>query len=338
MLGAFFVFCYLARTAGKGFEMICVDATSLAKKITSGQRRALARGLTLVESSQPSHQEMALQLFSALKPARRSFRLGVTGPPGAGKSSLIESLVLSWVKEGDKVAILAVDPSSQRTGGSLLGDKTRMGAIAQLPNVFIRPSPTGDQLGGLGRRTSLMCSLLERAGFGRIIVETVGVGQSEISASYLVDKLLLVALPGAGDEVQGIKRGLMEEVDLIAVNKADLGTSKATVAVLRSALRVFRRDVPVIEVSAHTGQGLERLGELLSQNDSISQPERSRGELHFFDNYMLNAVRKMLTEDSADWAQLRDQVKSGEKDLLQVMPELTGLLQDLRSSLEEPRD
>lgn len=293
----------------------------LAEGVMKGQRRALARALTLVESDLREHQRLALELFERLGPASRAYRLGITGPPGAGKSTVIEQLVLPWIEQGHKVAVLAIDPSSRRTGGSLLGDKTRMGQIADDPRVFIRPSPNGQTLGGLGRRTPLLCALLERAGFDRLVVETVGVGQSEITARFLVDRLLLVALPGAGDEVQGIKRGLMEEVDVVAVNKADLGTSKAAVANLRSALRVFRREVPVLAISALTGEGLEELRGLLQQTP-LANPE---GEAYFFEQHSLEILRRRLGE-SSDWKALRERVSRGELDFLTVLPELERLL------------
>lgn len=306
----------------------------LAKQIRAGHRRALARGLTLVESQLPQHERLALGLFEALGSSPRAFRLGVTGPPGAGKSTLVERIVTQWVQEGERVAVLAVDPSSQRTGGSLLGDKTRMGEISDRPEVFIRPSPTGEHLGGLGRRTPLMCALFERAGYSKVVVETVGVGQSEIAASYLVDLLLLVALPGAGDEVQGIKRGLMEEVDLVAVNKADLGQAKSTVAILRSALRVFRREVAVLAVSAQEGTGLEALMEKLSHAEAKSLGDRTRGELHFFDQFFLESLKRRLHQEGTRWAALRCAVERGEIDFLGALPELTRQLDEALARME----
>ena len=313
----------------------------LARRVQAGERRALARSLTLVESHNPGHEKDSLQLFESLGPGSKSFRLGVTGPPGAGKSTLIEQLVLAWVKAGHKVAVLAVDPSSRKTGGSLLGDKTRMGEISHLPNVFVRPSPSRQHLGGLGRRTPLMCSLLERAGYSRIVVETVGVGQSEIGARYLVDHLLLVALPGAGDEVQGIKRGLMEEIDVVAVNKADLGASKATAAVLRSAFRVFKRDVPVLEISALQGEGLEPLvAELeqraerlhLSETSSVTLAER---ESHIFEQHSLECLLGLL-KGSKEWAGMKAELDSGAADFLQLLPRLRRLFEHLEERIQEP--
>lgn len=299
-----------------------MDISGLAERTKSGNRRALARALTLVESTQDHHEELALGLLEALGPASRAFRLGVTGPPGAGKSTLIERIVASWLEERLKVAILAIDPSSRRTGGSLLGDKTRMGEIADHPDVFIRPSPAGEYLGGLGRRTPLMCAVLERAGFQRIIVETVGVGQSEVSATYLVDRLLLVALPGAGDEVQGLKRGLMEEVDLVAVNKADLGQAKATVAILRSAFRVFRREVPVLAVSAQEGDGLEALMTEIDKPQERDEVEKARGEYHFFEQFVVEALKRKLFKPGSAWRNWEQALKNGDKSFVELLPEV----------------
>lgn len=297
---------------------------SLARGIVGGERRALARGLTLVESALPEHEELSLELFSLLGPAKRAFRLGITGPPGAGKSTLIEKLVMSWVGTGERVAVLTVDPSSGKTGGSLLGDKTRMGELSSHPQVFVRPSPSSGWLGGLGRRSPLMCALLERAGYQRIVMETVGVGQSEVGVRYLVDQLLLVALPGAGDELQGLKRGLMEEVDLIAVNKADLGTTRATVAQLRSALRVFRKDVPVCPVSALTGEGM---AELLSaiKPDCPTQTS-ARNEARLLEDYSLDLLRRAL-QINPEWLALRRSVENGERDFLEVLKPLKAILE-----------
>lgn len=297
----------------------------LSEGILEGKRRALARGLTLVESARPEHEKKSLELFDLLGSGTRALRLGVTGPPGAGKSTLIECLLKAWAEEG-RVAVLAVDPSSGRTGGSLLGDKTRMGEIASHPNVFIRPSPSGEHLGGLGRRTPLMCALLERAGYRRIIIETVGVGQSEVAARHLVDRLLLVALPGAGDEVQGLKRGLMEEIDVVAVNKADLGQAKATVAMLRSALRVFQRKVSVFSVSALSGEGIDQLLEELNDSESRSS---SQGEAHFFDQFIYDSLYRIVTEKSSPWSDLRDRVERGEIDFLGALPELVEHMKEI---------
>ena len=190
--------------------------------VRAGDRRALAQAITLVESTRPDHRARARELLSQLQPdAGDAVRIGLSGAPGSGKSTLIEALGLHAVDRGHRVAVLAVDPSSTTTGGSILGDKTRMSDLARHPDAFIRPSPTSGTLGGVARRTREAMLLCEAAGFDLVVVETVGVGQSEVAVADMVDLFVLVASPAGGDDLQGIKRGIMELADLIVVNKAD---------------------------------------------------------------------------------------------------------------------
>ncbi len=195
---------------------------TLAAEIRDGSRRALARAITMIESSRPDHRQQAEDLLATLlSDGGGSLRLGVTGVPGVGKSTFIEAFGLHLIEAGHRVAVLAVDPSSRRTGGSILGDKTRMETLSRSPGAYIRPSPSGGTLGGVARRTREVMLLVEAAGFDIVLVETVGVGQSETAVADLVDMFLLLLAPGAGDDLQGIKKGIVELADLIVVNKAD---------------------------------------------------------------------------------------------------------------------
>jgi LAO/AO transport system kinase len=190
--------------------------------VLSQNRRLVAKTITLIESSLPSHQEMAKAIVDALLSyAGQAVRIGITGVPGVGKSTYIESFGLQLVKQGHRVAVLAVDPSSSKSGGSIMGDKTRMEKLSLAQQAFIRPSPTGGTLGGVARRTRETIVVCEAAGFDVIIVETVGVGQSETTVASMVDFFLVLMLAGAGDELQGIKKGVLELADAIAINKAD---------------------------------------------------------------------------------------------------------------------
>lgn len=238
----------------------------LVRRIAEGERRALARGITLVESTRTDDQAMAEALLAAALPyTGRSIRLGLSGAPGVGKSTFIEAFGTHLTPRGHKVAVLAVDPTSSRSGGSILGDKTRMEALARDPNAFIRPSPSGGTLGGVARRTREAVLLVEAAGFDVVIVETVGVGQSEVAVADMVDMFVLLVSPGGGDELQGIKRGIMELADLVVITKADGDLEKAAgraasehaaaVHLLRPRTRTWAPEV--VLTSSVTGKGLE---------------------------------------------------------------------------------
>lgn len=221
-----------------------MDTAERARLIRTGDRRTLARAITLVESARPDHRAEALALLDALRPAPQALRIGLSGTPGVGKSTFIESFGLMLIGQGLKVAVLAVDPSSARSGGSILGDKTRMERLSRHPLAFIRPSPSQTQLGGVARRTREAVALCEAAGFDVVLIETVGVGQSETVVAELSDLFLLLLAPAGGDELQGVKRGIMEMADLILVNKADGDLKPAamrTVADYAGALQLLRR-------------------------------------------------------------------------------------------------
>jgi LAO/AO transport system kinase len=222
-----------------------MDIDDLATRILAGERRALARAITLVESGRADHRADALVLFDRLKGhGREALRIGLSGTPGVGKSTFIETFGMMLTAQGLKVAVLAVDPSSARSGGSILGDKTRMERLSRDPNAFIRPSPSQSHLGGVARRTREAIDLCEAAGFDVVLIETVGVGQSETVVAEMSDLFLLLLAPAGGDELQGVKRGIMEMADIILVNKADgdlKATATRTCADYAGALRLLRK-------------------------------------------------------------------------------------------------
>jgi LAO/AO transport system kinase len=222
-----------------------MDVTDLSKKIIAADRRALARAITLVESSREDHRAQAAELIETLKNTKRqAIRIGLSGTPGVGKSTFIESFGLMLTGRGLKVAVLAVDPSSARSGGSILGDKTRMERLSRDKNAFIRPSPAQSHLGGVARRTREAVALCEAAGFDVVLIETVGVGQSETVVSEMTDLFILLLAPAGGDELQGVKRGIMEMADIILVNKADGDLKPAatrTCSDYTGALRLLRK-------------------------------------------------------------------------------------------------
>ncbi len=240
----------------------------LAAAIRGGDRAALPRAITLVESNRPDHREQAQRLLLELMPAAGgAMHVGITGVPGVGKSTVIEALGMKLIEQGHRVAVLAVDPSSTRTGGSILGDKTRMARLAVHPNAYIRPSPTSGTLGGVTRATRETIVLLEAAGFDVILIETVGVGQSEVAVASMVDTFVFMTLARTGDQLQGIKKGVLELADIVVVNKADgEHATEAEVAAreLTAAIRLITPahalwHPPVLTTSGLEGTGLDRL-------------------------------------------------------------------------------
>ena len=250
------------------------ESVDLAAGVAAGDRRALARAITLVESGRADHRKDALALLAALRAdgmasaGREALRIGLSGTPGVGKSTFIEAFGLMLTAQGLRVAVLAVDPSSARSGGSILGDKTRMERLSRDPMAFIRPSPSQAQMGGVARRSREAVALCEAAGFDIVLIETVGVGQSETVVAELCDIFVLLLAPAGGDELQGVKRGIMEMADLILVNKADGALKPAamrTMADYAGALQLLRRRPQdpagfpkAVCVSATTGDGLTK--------------------------------------------------------------------------------
>jgi LAO/AO transport system kinase len=259
--------------------------TGLAGDVVAGDRRALARSITLVESTRADHRREAARLLDELLPhTGRATRLGITGTPGAGKSTFVEELGTRLTKDDHRVAVLAIDPTSRRSGGSILGDKTRMERLARDPGAFIRPSPSGGTLGGVARRTREAALVCEAAGFDVVVIETVGVGQSETAVADMVDCFVLLAAPGGGDELQGIKRGIMELADVVVVNKADgdlRAAANRAVADYRHAVHLLRPkhpgwEVPVLPVSALRGDGVD---DVWSAVERLEHHLRSSGAL-----------------------------------------------------------
>lgn len=278
----------------------------LAEKIRQGNIRSLGKGITLIESKRAEHAELAAHLLELLLPhTGNSLRIGITGVPGVGKSTFIEAFGTFLTEHGHKVAVLAVDPSSQISGGSILGDKTRMEELSRNENAFIRPSPAGDTLGGIARRTRESIYLCEAAGYNIIIVETVGVGQSETTVASMVDFFMLLQLATAGDELQGIKKGVMELADAIIINKADLDQQKTNMARAQyeNALHILRPKsrnwmVPVMTASALKHQGVIEIWEML---EDFRQTMEKSGE--FADTRRRQAVDWM-------WSLLMDDLKT----------------------------
>jgi len=250
------------------------DPAALAAKVRAGDRRALAKAITLVESTRADHQDAAQKLLELLLPdTGRAARIGVSGVPGVGKSTFIEAFGLHLIGAGKRVAVLAVDPSSAVSGGSILGDKTRMARLSAVPEAFIRPSPAAGSLGGVSRRTREALLVCEAAGYDVVLVETVGVGQSEYAVASMVDFFLVLMLAGAGDELQGIKKGILELADALAINKADgdnVAHANRAAAEYRSALRLFRHTAEweplVVTVSALEERGMDEVWRIVEDH------------------------------------------------------------------------
>lgn len=321
-----------------------IDPAALAADLQAGKRAALARAITLVESKKAEHRHMAHQLIQSVLPSTgKALRVGITGVPGVGKSTTIDTLGSNLTAAGHKVAVLAVDPSSTRTGGSILGDKTRMARLAVDRNAYIRPSPSAGTLGGVAAKTRETMLLCEAAGFDVILVETVGIGQSETTVADMVDFFLVLMLPGAGDELQGIKKGVLEIADMIAVNKADGdGALRALSAAsdYRAALHILAPKSPnwtppVITVSGLANEGLDKLWqqvELYGERMRASgewQEKRSRQQVAWMwdmlQQRMMDALR--TNRKTADRLKtLEDSVRNGTTAVSLAVDELSGLM------------
>jgi len=302
---------------------------TLAADLQAGQRRALAKAITLIESQREGDREQAEALLEALaQPETPALRLGLSGTPGVGKSSFIETQGLRLIEAGHRVAVLAVDPSSARSGGSILGDKTRMERLSRAPGAFIRPSPAQNLLGGVARRTREAIRLVEAAGYDIVLVETVGVGQSETLVAEMTDIFVLLLAPGGGDELQGVKRGIMEIADLILVNKADgplEAQAKATRSDYAGALRLMRprpddpEDYPMaLCVSALTGAGLDAAWAAVER---LAAARRDSG-----------AFERRRAAQNLSW--FRDELQQMLRQRLRAEPRLAALTAELESAIE----
>ncbi len=294
-----------------------VDA--LVAGLAAGDRACLAQAITRVESSKPSHRAEALELLARLVP-QPALRVGLTGVPGVGKSTFIEALGLRLTAQGHRVAVLAVDPSSSRTGGSILGDKTRMSALAADPRAFIRPSPTSGVLGGVGGHTREAILLCESAGYDVVLVETVGVGQSETAVADMTDTFVALLLPGAGDQLQGIKRGLMELCDVVVINKADGEAKPAAERAAHEARMALHYVTPALPgwpprvrtASALTGEGIEQVWQDVLDHRAalvaagVLEPRRARQRVRWFQALVREALERRLRADPVVAAQLAE--------------------------------
>ena len=302
-----------------------MPSTPSAEAILTGDRRALAKAITLVESQRPQDVETAQTLLKTLLPhTGNSIRIGITGVPGVGKSTFIEAFGQHVIEQGHRLAVLAVDPSSPVAGGSILGDKTRMEALSREEAAFIRPSPAGRALGGVAFKTRESLLLCEAAGFDIILVETVGVGQSEHQVAGMVDFFLLLMLPGGGDELQGIKKGILELADAIVVNKAD-GSSESlartTQQHYRSAMSLLRHDdfwePKVMTCSALQRQGIEDIWNMISEYADASRANGAFDEVRAEQNlsWMRQLVDELLRDQLAKHPRVREALPTVEADV-----------------------
>lgn len=306
-----------------------VNVEELAQGITDGSRAMIAQAITLVESTLPEHRPQAHALLQSIAPQTgNAFRVGISGVPGAGKSTFINAMGVKLIDERHhRVAVLAVDPSSSRTGGSILGDRTRMADLAAKDDAFIRPSPTSGHLGGVARATRESMLVLEAAGYDVILVETVGVGQSEIAVSGMVDTFLMLQVARTGDQLQGIKRGILELADVISITKADGDNEQAARVAARDlsiAMKLItsdneKRRAPVLTCSAYTGEGLDQVWDAVTKH---------RVELEEAGTLV---TRRLAQQQDWLWNMVRDELM----EALRTMPEVRAKAREVEAELAD---
>lgn len=304
-----------------------IDNQRMIDGISEGSRRALGRLITLIESTRTDHREIAMHAINQLpKPKKNSIRIGISGVPGVGKSSFIEAFGLHVIEQGHRVAVLAVDPSSPKTGGSILGDKTRMEQLARNPDAFIRPTPSAGSLGGVARRTRETIIAVEAANFDVVLVETVGVGQSEYAVADLVDMFVLLVAPGGGDDLQGIKKGIVEMADLIVVTKCDgdlIPAANRAFQDYRSALHMLSPGSSgwtpkVLRSSAHSAEGLDEVWDAIIEfhkimNESgILESKRADQATSWMWDEVTSTLLKRVKTTSDQVNELEDAVRKGD--------------------------
>jgi|TARA_B100001540_G_scaffold156778_1_gene138874 LAO/AO transport system kinase len=307
---------------------VTVDLDSLIQGVLQGDRTSLGRALTLVESNRAEDRKVVEELLGHISSKTgEAHRIGITGVPGVGKSTFIEAMGSKLIESGHKVAVLAVDPTSTVSGGSILGDKTRMTRLANTPNAFVRPSPSSGTLGGVTRTTRESMALLESAGYDIVMVETVGIGQSETVVAEMVDIFLVLMLPGAGDELQGIKKGVLELADMIAVNKTDGENEPKAFEAAKdyiSALRLTQPTTsnwtpPVVNCSSLTGKGLDEVWEKIQDHKKILENSgewEQRRQVQKM-KWMWSIVQDRLSSDLHDHPSITEQVPELEKAVLE---------------------
>lgn len=327
-----------------------IDTTQLITDIQNGDRFALSKAITLIESKNPTHRAQAITLLEKIPESNNeTIRIAITGSPGAGKSTFIESFGQYLIKQGKKVAILAIDPSSQLSKGSILGDKTRMQSLSHDPNAYIRPSPAGETLGGVAQHTRETIVLCEKAGYDVVLIETVGVGQSEYEVAKMVDFFMLLLIPGSGDRLQGLKRGIVEMADLVFVNKADgdrAQMAKLTQAEFQNALHLYPARSNGWAPQVITGSALESIGvddcweQIKSFVETVGKEQiianRRRQNKHWFEDRLADWLKDTILshkEVNAAFVKYKERIDAGQLNVSRAIEQMQLRIKQLLNEL-----